>query len=264
MLHQPDAGWIWFHSRPLVNQSAGALKEARRKIQLVFQDPYASLNPKLTVSAIVEEPLVIHKTGTRAERKRLVDEAMNAVGLGDVNLNRYPHQFSGGQRQRIAIARAIVSRPDLIIADEPLSALDVSIQSQILNLLAELKRKQSFTYIFISHDLATVAHFADRVVVMYLGYIVESGPAENIFANPQHPYTQILIDAMPIIGAGKRRKHTAIFGDTASPLAPPQGCPFHTRCPKVEEICRSERPKLQFGGQIGPSHAAACHFIAEV
>ena len=264
MLHQPDSGWIRFNGQPLVNQSASGLKAVRRKIQLVFQDPYASLNPRMTVGAIVEEPLVIHNMGSRAERKSNVAQAMTAVGLSDLNLNRYPHQFSGGQRQRIALARAIISNPDLIIADEPLSALDVSIQSQILNLLVELKQKRSFAYIFISHDLATVAHIADRVAVMYLGYIAESGPTENIFTNPQHPYTQILIDAMPVIGKGKRARNATNFGDVASPLAPPSGCPFHTRCPKVLEICHSVLPELVSDDPSDPFRMVACHFSEQV
>lgn len=261
MLHQPDGGRILFQGQSLLDQPAKELKAARRQIQLMFQDPYASLNPRLTIGALVAEPLIIHNIGDQSERKRQIAEAMAAVGLADVDLNRYSHQFSGGQRQRIALARAIVSEPKLIIADEPLSALDVSIQSQILNLLIELKRAQELTYIFISHDLATVAVLADRVAVMYLGHIVESGPSENLFANPQHPYTQILLDAMPTVGKGKRRRSSAETGETASPLSPPNGCPFHTRCPKVEEICRSEQPRLVYRGTQETDHMAACHLL---
>ena len=230
---------------------------------MVFQDPYASLNPRLTAAEVIAEPLVIHKMGNAAERRQRAAEAARSVGLADDDLGRYPHQFSGGQRQRIAIARAIAPDPDLIIADEPLSALDVSIQSQIINLLMDLRESRQLTYIFISHDLSVVRHLADAVAVMYLGKIVEIAPTESLFGDSRHPYTRALIDAIPRPGAGKRKNRSVLGGDVASPLNPPSGCPFHPRCPKVQEICRNLPPALENIDEFenhSQKHLVACHF----
>jgi len=250
-LYEADAG--------MINYVSG---DIRKNIQMIFQDPYASLNPRLTIGDIVAEPLVISKIGTRSEHQDKVATMLKLVGLQQSDAARYPHQFSGGQRQRIAIARAIISEPELIIADEPLSALDVSIQSQILNLLMKLKKERELTYLFISHDLASVAHIADRVIVMYLGQIIESGDSQQIFDNPGHPYTQALISAAPTIGKGKRQKGLAIHGEAASPLSPPGGCSYHPRCPKMADSCAFEVPKLEPVGKIDDFHLVACPIVA--
>ena len=246
-LYQADAGEISYQK-----------EHFNKKIQMIFQDPYASLNPRLTIGDIIAEPLVIDRFGTRAERQSKVSEMLELVGLQKSDAARYPHQFSGGQRQRIAIARAIIAEPELIIADEPLSALDVSIQSQILNLLMKLKKEQELTYLFISHDLASVAHIADRVIVMYLGQIIESGDSAQIFDNPGHPYTQALILAAPTVGKGKRQKGVSIQGETASPLSPPNGCCYHPRCPKMADSCAFDAPKLEPIGPADDFHLVAC------
>ncbi len=230
----------------------------RKNIQMIFQDPYASLNPRLTIGDIIGEPLVIHKIGNTAERQARVAETLESVSLQSSDAQKYPHQFSGGQRQRIAIARALISEPELIIADEPLSALDVSIQSQILNLLMRIKTERELTYLFISHDLASVAHFADRVIVMYAGEIIESGDCESIFNNPVHPYTQALISAAPTIGKGKRAKSSLIRGEPASPLTPITGCSYHPRCPKMRESCEIVKPLLSPTSNQNDSHRVAC------
>ncbi len=257
MVQAPDAGRVWFEGREISGLSRRQLRPLRRRIQLVFQDPYGSLNPRLPAGAIIAEPLVIHRLGNRAERRQRVARLAESVGLRAADMDRYPHQFSGGQRQRIAIARAIALEPSLVIADEPVSALDVSIQSQVLNLLKDLQESHGLAYLLISHDLSVVRHFADRVAVMYLGAIVEEASSEALFAEPRHPYTRALIASAPAIGRGKRRPGRALPGDVASPLAPPPGCSFHPRCPLAIDLCRHAAPALEAAGAAG--HRAACH-----
>ena len=254
LLQRPTAGSVRYAGRELTVLGKRALQPLRRRIQMVFQDPFASLNPRLPVGAIIAEPLVIHGIGDR--RGRLARLA-RSVGLNPADMDRYPHEFSGGQRQRIAIARALAPEPEMIIADEPVSALDVSIQSQVLNLLKDLQETHGLAFLFISHDLAVVRHFADRVAVMYLGRIVEEASAEALFAEPSHPYTRALIAAAPEIGRGKRRPGAVLAGDVPSPMTPPPGCAFHPRCPLAAEVCRSTAPRLD---PVGAGHAAACHF----
>jgi oligopeptide/dipeptide ABC transporter ATP-binding protein len=248
-LQQPTTGTVRF---------SGDARAARKKVQIIFQDPFGALDPRMPVSAIIAEPLLIQRIGNRAERAARAADLVEQVGLPRDALNRYPHEFSGGQRQRIAIARALAPDPALIVADEPLSALDVSIQSQILNLLRTLQQARGLAYLFISHDLAVVNHLADRVAVLYLGHLVEIAPREEIFATPSHPYTIALLEAVPRIGRRQRRA-ISIRGEMPSPLDPPPGCVFHTRCPRAQEICRVETPRLE---PAPGRHAqlAACHF----
>ncbi len=258
-LYPATRGAIRFKGRDLVTAPPAERKRTQRAIQMIFQDPYGSLNPRLPVSEVITEPLVIHGLGGRSERADRARALITQVGLPVDALNRYPHQFSGGQRQRIAIARALGPEPELVVADEPLSALDVSIQSQILNLMSELRESRGLSYLFISHDLAAVNHLADRVAVMYLGRLVELGPRAELFAQPSHPYTRALLDAIPRVGQGRRRRGRAIQGDVPSPLKPPPGCAFHPRCPKAQAICRTEAPILE-PAPGRPQQVAACHF----
>jgi len=258
-LQRPTSGSVLVDGQDITGLSRRALRPLRRRIQMVFQDPFGSLNPRLPVSAIIAEPLVIHGIGDRRERREKVEQLAADVGLSGMDLDRYPHQFSGGQRQRIAIARAIALEPRVVIADEPVSALDVSVQSQILNLLQDLQDSHGLSYLFISHDLAVVRHFAGRIAVMYLGRVVEDGPTGRVFDSPRHPYTQALIEAAPVISRGKRRRGKVLSGDVPSPLNPPPGCPFHPRCPKAQDICRVDRPRFD-SAEEDPAHGAACHF----
>ena len=258
-LHAADAGTIRIDGIVAAAPVARRPKSLRRRLQMVFQDPYASLNPRLTAGASIAEPLVIHRIGTEAERNARIAEAADAVGIDPGDLGKYPHEFSGGERQRIAIARAIVAEPDLILADEPLSSLDVSIQAQVISLLLGLKYRLGLTYLFISHDLSVVAHMADRVAVMYAGRIVEQAPTESLFAFPRHPYTKALLESAPRLGA-VRPTHAAAQGEPPSAIDPPGGCPFHPRCSKSQEICATARPTLAPDIDRSSPHQVACHF----
>jgi len=252
----PTSGSVLFAGEELVGRSAREMRPLRRQIQMIFQDPFASLNPRKRIGQIIGDPLEMHGVAKGSEVKPHVQELLERVGLQAEHYNRYPHEFSGGQRQRIGIARAIGLRPRLIIADEPVSALDVSVQAQIINLLDDLQREFSMAYLFVAHDLGVVRHVSDRVAVMYLGKIVEEAEADSLYSNPQHPYTQALLSAVPIPDPRENaaRQRITLTGDVPSPIDPPPGCRFHTRCPKGTEICRSTEPLLQ-----GDGHVVACH-----
>ncbi len=258
-LVEPDSGTLRFDGADFRRLDRGALRARRRDIQLIFQDPYASLDPRMTVGAIIAEPLAIHGIGSRRQRREKVAELLDLVGLDQAAAGRYPHEFSGGQRQRIGIARAVALEPRLIIADEPVSALDLSIQSQILNLLLELKARLRLSYIFISHDLAVVEHVSDRVAVMYLGRIVETADTEALYRAPAHPYTRALISAIPQPDPARRRERIVLSGDVPSPEHPPSGCRFHPRCPQAMAICSSESPATTNLGEARDPHLVDCH-----
>ncbi len=258
-IHEPTAGRITFAGQDLRALNHGQMRAMRRRMQFVFQDPYASLDSRKTIGQAITEPLVIHRIGTSEQRREKLFELLATVGLDAEAADRYPHEFSGGQRQRIGIARAIAPGPDLIIADEPVSALDVSIQSQILNLLAKLRRQFQLSYIFISHDLAVVKHISDRVAVMYLGKIVERGHVEDVFSTPLHPYTEALISAIPRLDSRYRTHRIILKGDVPDPSAPPTGCHFHPRCPRAMDICREKAPVLTEKWLQERSHQVNCH-----
>ncbi|MCA1060755.1 dipeptide ABC transporter ATP-binding protein [Rossellomorea aquimaris] len=255
-LIDPSDGKVTFEDRELTSLSNSEMRKIRREMQMVFQDPFASLNPRHTVEKILEEPLKVHGMGSAKERKERVHELLNIVGLSSYHAKRYPHQFSGGQRQRIGIARALMTKPKLIIADEPVSALDVSIQSQVLNLMQDLQKEFGLTYIFIAHDLGVVRHISDRVGVMYLGKMVELSDSENLYEKPLHPYTQALLSAVPVPDPDFERDTILLQGDIPSPSNPPSGCTFHTRCPHATDMCKQKVPEFK---EHQPGHYVACH-----
>jgi oligopeptide/dipeptide ABC transporter ATP-binding protein len=258
-LVEPTAGSVLLNGEDITRMSGSELRARRRKFQMIFQDPYGSLNPRMTVEQIVGEALDIHKlTGSKSARRKRVAELLNAVGLDPIYAQRYPHEFSGGQRQRIGIARALAVEPGLIICDEPVSALDVSVQAQIINLLRDLQQQRGIAYLFIAHDLAVVEHISHRVMVMYLGKIVETADAKTLIREPQHPYTQALISAVPEVDPDTKRRRIVLPGDVPSPIHPPPGCPFHPRCPIAEERCKTEVPAFR---ELARNHVAACHLV---
>jgi oligopeptide/dipeptide ABC transporter ATP-binding protein len=255
------AGRVTFDGRDITNLSRRAMRPVRREVQMIFQDPYSSLNPRRRVGAIIGDPFAIHKTATGAERRRQVQELMERVGLNPEHYNRFPAEFSGGQRQRIGVARALAFQPKLIICDEPVSALDVSIQAQVINLLADLQAEFGLTYIFIAHDLSVVRHVSNSVAVMYLGKLTEVAPSDELFTVPRHPYTGALLSAVPVPDPdhSDQRQQIVLVGDVPSPIAPPSGCRFHPRCPKAAQVCVAQDPKLEPRLGDGPEHLAACH-----
>ena len=256
-LIEPTSGAVWFEGRNVTAMDERALRLLRRDVQIIFQDPYASLNPRMTVGAIVGEALTIHALASNArDYQDRVVELLDTVGLHADHMRRYPHEFSGGQRQRIGIARALAVSPKLIICDEPVSALDVSVQAQVINLLEDLQQKFNLTYLFVAHDLSVVEHISTRVAVMYLGRIVEIASARDLYTAPKHPYTEALLSAVPIPDPKVKRKRIVLEGDVPNPIRPPQGCHFHPRCPRAMPRCQSEAPLLK---EVAPGHMAACH-----
>jgi oligopeptide transport system ATP-binding protein len=258
-LYRPTGGNVYFKDEDLTKLKGEALRRQRRQMQMIFQDPYASLNPRMTVGNIVGEPLEVHNIySSRAERRERVQELLRVVGLNPYFVNRYPHEFSGGQRQRIGVARALAVNPEFIVCDEPISALDVSIQAQIINMLEDLQAEFGLTYLFIAHDLSVVRHISDRIAVMYLGKLAELADRDELYANPLHPYTQALLSAVPIPDPviEEKRRRIILEGDVPSPAHPPKGCNFSTRCPRVMDICRDVDPEFR---DLGSSHWVACH-----
>ncbi|MFK7873950.1 MAG: ABC transporter ATP-binding protein [Oligoflexales bacterium] len=259
-LVRPTEGKVFFKGQNLCEMSAQQLRPLRQNFQMIFQDPYSSLNPRMTIEEILLEPYVIHGLGTRKNLQQKLRDLLDKVGLPEKALSRYPHEFSGGQRQRVGIARAIALNPAVIVADEPVSALDVSVQSQILNLMKDLREELKLGYVFIAHDLAVVEYISDRVAVMYLGKIVEIASAEDLYKSPLHPYTQALIAAIPRVDQPHRGRREVLRGDVPSPIQPPSGCHFHTRCPKATELCKAKRPELK-KHSMQADHAVACHHV---
>ncbi|WP_158045180.1 ABC transporter ATP-binding protein [Skermanella pratensis] len=260
-LIDPTGGTVRFHGQDIATIPERSMRPLRARMQMIFQDPFASLNPRMTVAEILTEPMQVHKLGTRREQRERMAELLELVGLNARHADRYPHEFSGGQRQRIGIARALAAGPELVIGDEPVSALDVSVQAQVINLLEDLKRRLGLTLVIISHDLAVVRHMSDRVGVMYLGKMVELADTRALFSSPRHPYTRALMSAVPLPDPGARSDRQLLEGDVPSPLNPPSGCRFHTRCPYVRERCRTEEPVM---GTNDDEHGVACHFWQEI
>lgn len=256
-LVEPTAGRVEFEGKNILEFSAGEMRKVRRQMQIIFQDPFGSLNPRMSVRDIIQEPLIIHGQGNRSQREQRVKELLDVVGLASYHMQRFPHEFSGGQRQRIGIARALALKPKLIVADEPVSALDVSIQSQILNLLEDLQQEFGLTYLFIAHGLNVIRHISDRVAVMYLGVMVEMADSLEIYQRPLHPYTEALFSAIPIPNPELQRSRMVLPGDVPSPVHPPSGCRFHTRCPIAQDRCRTDVPQWK---ESKPGHFVACHF----
>ncbi|MGO0063776.1 ABC transporter ATP-binding protein [Brevibacillus fluminis] len=260
-LIRPTAGSVRFKGKDLVTLSEQEMKKERKSIQMIFQNPYASLDPRKTVEQLIMEPLLIHGVGTRPEQKKRVKELLEVVGLSEYHAQRYPHEFSGGQRQRINIARALTLNPDLVICDESVSALDVSIQAQVINLLKDLQSQFQLTYMFISHDLNVVRYISDRIAVMYLGRVVELGTYEEIYRSPQHPYTRALLSAVPKESPFEEKQQIILSGDVPSPMNPPSGCHFHKRCPYATEACKTDSPVLR---DYQNGHMVACHLAGEI
>ena len=262
-LYKPTEGTVNFLGKNLTTLSGGDLRRMRREMQMIFQDPYASLNPRMTVGSIIGEPLEIHNLAKGREKQERVQELLRIVGLNPYFANRYPHEFSGGQRQRIGIARALAVQPSFIVCDEPISALDVSIQAQVINLLEELQAQFNLTYLFIAHDLSVVRHISDRVAVMYVGKIVELTTRDLLYERPLHPYTRALLSAVPIPDPAveRKRQRMILTGDVPSPVNPPSGCRFHPRCPWAQELCKQQEPPLV---EVEPNHFTACHFWDEI
>ncbi len=259
-LYKPTAGKVFYHDQDITDIKPEEMRQNRRNMQMIFQDPYASLNPRMTIRQIISEPLVVHGIGDRKDKSTQTKELINKVGLNPFFMDRYPHQFSGGQRQRVGIARALALRPEFIVCDEAISALDVSIQAQVVNLLEDLQKEFDLTYLFIAHDLSMVKHISDRVAVMYLGKLVELTERNELYENPLHPYTQALLSAVPIPDPikEKQRNRVILTGDVPSPSHPPEGCNFNPRCPIAEDICRKEDPEWRMAT---PGHWVACHLV---
>ncbi len=258
-LLEATSGEIWFEGRNLLDLNKREMRSMRKEMQIIFQDPYASLNPRMTVEGIVGEPLDIHNlVSNKKERREKVKQILKSVGLSEEHMKRYPHEFSGGQRQRIGVARALAVDPSLIISDEPVSALDVSIQAQVINLMQDLQAEYGLTYLFIAHDLSVVKHISDRIAVMYLGKIVELCEKRELFKNPMHPYTQSLLSAIPIADPTAKKDRIILEGDVPSPVDPPSGCRFHPRCPRAMDICSEKEPEFK---DYGDEHFAACHLL---
>ncbi|NQU64594.1 MAG: dipeptide ABC transporter ATP-binding protein [SAR324 cluster bacterium] len=260
-LEEPTAGEVIFEGENILDYNPQQMRAVRKKMQIIFQDPFSSLNPRKTVGYIVGEPLLIHGMKSRAERSKKVQQLLEVVGLKKEHMKRYPHMFSGGQRQRIGIARALALNPKLIVCDEAVSALDVSIQAQVLNLLKDLQSEFDLTYLFISHDLHVVQHISDRIMVMYLGKAVETASSDVLYKTPLHPYTQALLSASPMPDPKAKRDRIILPGDVPSPIDPPSGCRFHTRCLYVQDICSQQEPEFR---EVLPDHGVACHFAGEV
>jgi oligopeptide/dipeptide ABC transporter ATP-binding protein len=258
-LHEPSSGEILVNGADITGFTREQMVVERRQLQIIFQDPFASLSPRRTVAQTIREPLDVHRVGTKKDREIRVTELLDVVGMSPQVRDRYPHEFSGGQRQRIGIARALALNPDFIVADEPVSALDVSVQSQVLNLIAKLKREHGIAFLFISHDLAVIQHVSDEIGVMYLGHIVEHASVEDLYAGPKHPYTRALLSAVPVPDPRRKPERIVLSGDVPSPMNPPAGCPFHTRCPDAMDICSTTPPPRRNVGSDAKPHEVSCH-----